>query len=60
MMRVDTHQHLWDLKQFPYSWTEALPPLRRSFRIGDYLAAAEGSGIKTLRPVDVEAVGDWL
>lgn len=45
MMRVDTHQHLWDLKQFPYSWTDDIPPLRRNFLIGDYIAAAEGSGI---------------
>lgn len=45
MHLVDTHQHLWDLKQFPYSWTAGIPALNRSFTIDDYLAAAAGTGI---------------
>ncbi len=42
---IDTHLHLWDLDQFPYSWCAGFPVLNRSFRLDDYLAAAEGTGI---------------
>lgn len=45
MHLVDTHLHLWDLKQFPYSWCAGIPALNRSFLPGDYLAAAAGTGI---------------
>jgi len=46
---VDTHQHLWDLGRFPYSWCAGIPALNRTFALADYLAAAEGAGIvKTL------------
>lgn len=40
MKRIDTHQHLWDLEQLPYSWCAGIPALNRSFRLLDYLAAA--------------------
>ena len=31
-MRIDAHQHFWNLNQFPHSWiTEKLQPLRRHF-----------------------------
>ena len=46
MKRTDTHQHLWDLRQFPYSWCAGLPALNRSFGLDDYLAAAQGGGIE--------------
>ena len=42
MNLVDTHQHLWDLKQFPYSWCSGIPALNRSFLFSDYATAAEG------------------
>jgi predicted TIM-barrel fold metal-dependent hydrolase len=45
MHLVDTHQHLWDLKQFPYSWTAGIPALNRSFVFDDYAAAAIDTGI---------------
>ncbi len=45
MHLVDTHQHLWDTRRFPYSWCAGIPALNRSFLIRDYLAAAEGAGI---------------
>ncbi|BET68336.1 amidohydrolase [Opitutales bacterium ASA1] len=45
MHLVDTHQHLWDLEQLPYSWTDGIEKLRRSFRFDDYLAAAANTGI---------------
>jgi predicted TIM-barrel fold metal-dependent hydrolase len=45
MHLVDTHQHLWNLEQFPYSWCASIPALNRSFLIEDYLAASVGCGI---------------
>ena len=46
MKRIDTHQHLWDLHQFPCSWCANLPALNRSFLLTDYLAAAQETGIE--------------
>ncbi len=45
MHLIDTHQHLWDLRQFPYAWCAGIPALNRSFLPGDYAAAAAGTGI---------------
>ena len=45
MYLVDTHQHLWDLTQYPYTWCAGVPALNRSFRFDDYLAAAAGLDI---------------
>src|SRR5579863_5116443 len=42
---IDTHQHLWDLERFPYSWCASIPPLNRSFRFDDYARASSGLGI---------------
>ena len=53
MQIVDTHQHLWDLDLFRYSWLDSLPQLNRSFRMADYLAAAKGLGI--VKSVHLEA-----
>jgi predicted TIM-barrel fold metal-dependent hydrolase len=50
---IDTHQHLWDLDQFPYSWTANRPQLNRSFRLNDYFEAARG--INVAKSVHVEA-----
>src|SRR4051812_42991286 len=31
-MRIDAHQHFWDLERFPYPWMPPSPsPLRRNF-----------------------------
>ncbi len=46
MRLIDTHQHLWDLAQFPYSWCAGIPALNRSFSLDDYRAAAAGTGIE--------------
>lgn len=50
---VDTHQHLWDLDLFSYSWLESITPLNRSFRMADYLRAAEG--LNVVQSVHLEA-----
>ena len=53
MQIVDTHQHLWDLDLFRYSWLGSLPALNRSFRMSDYLAAAKG--LDVVKSVHLEA-----
>jgi predicted TIM-barrel fold metal-dependent hydrolase len=46
MKLIDTHQHLWDLRQFPYSWCAGIPALNRNFLLDDYLVAARDTGIE--------------
>lgn len=46
MKLIDTHQHLWDLRQLPCSWCADIPMLNRNFLIEDYLAAAKDAGIE--------------
>ena len=53
MKIIDTHQHLWDLDLFTYSWLGRVPSLRRSFRMEDYLRAGEGLHIE--KSVHLEA-----
>ncbi len=50
---IDTHQHLWDLDQFPYSWTNDHPEFRRNFNLDDYMAAT--TGLELVKSVLVEA-----
>jgi predicted TIM-barrel fold metal-dependent hydrolase len=50
---IDTHQHLWELDRFPYSWTKGDAVLGRSFRMADYQAAIEG--LSVVGSVHVEA-----
>jgi len=45
MQIVDTHQHLWDLDLFQYSWLNSVPSLNHSFRMADYLRATEGLNV---------------
>jgi len=53
MQIVDTHQHLWDLDLFHYSWLQSVPALNRSFRMADYMKASEGVGV--VKSVHLEA-----
>jgi predicted TIM-barrel fold metal-dependent hydrolase len=53
MKIIDTHQHLWDLDLFKYSWLDDVASLRRSFRMEDYLEAGEGLEIE--KSVHLEA-----
>ena len=53
MKIIDTHQHLWDLDLFKYSWLDDVPSLRRSFHMTDYLNAGEGLEIE--KSVHLEA-----
>lgn len=53
MKIIDTHQHLWDLKRFEYSWTARNPLFNRSYLVSDYLEATKG--IEIVKSVHVEA-----
>ncbi|HUZ47246.1 MAG TPA: amidohydrolase [Terriglobia bacterium] len=53
MKIIDTHQHLWDMERFRFSWCKEIPKLNRSFRMPDYLAAIRGAGIE--KSIHVEA-----
>jgi predicted TIM-barrel fold metal-dependent hydrolase len=53
MKIIDTHQHLWDLDRFSFSWTKNAPALSRSFRMDDYLEATRG--VELYKSVHLEA-----
>src|SRR5438874_1957540 len=53
MRIIDTHQHLWDLDLYSYSWCNSIPALNRSFRMADYLEAVRGVDLQ--QSVHVEA-----
>jgi predicted TIM-barrel fold metal-dependent hydrolase len=39
---VDTHQHLWNLKQFKLPWVKEGSPLAKNYTLDDYRKATEG------------------
>jgi predicted TIM-barrel fold metal-dependent hydrolase len=53
---VDTHQHLWDLKQFKLPWVTKDSPLAKNFVMKDYLEATRGLNVvkAIYMEVDVE------
>jgi predicted TIM-barrel fold metal-dependent hydrolase len=53
MKIIDTHQHLWDLDLFSYTWCKEIPLLNRSFRLSDYLEATRG--VELYKSVHLEA-----
>ncbi|MDE3178785.1 MAG: amidohydrolase [Acidobacteriota bacterium] len=53
MKIIDTHQHLWDMDLFTFSWCKDVPLLNRSFRMPDYLDAIRGVGVE--KSIHVEA-----
>jgi predicted TIM-barrel fold metal-dependent hydrolase len=53
MKIIDTHQHLWDLNQFSYSWCKQIPILNHSFLMSDYLEAT--TGLDICKSIHVEA-----
>jgi predicted TIM-barrel fold metal-dependent hydrolase len=57
---IDTHQHLWDLDQFSYSWTPSQPALNRSFRLSDYYEATRGLTIAKSVHVEADVDEDFM
>lgn len=50
---VDSHQHLWDLDLFRYSWLSGFAALNHSFRMSDYLEATRD--LHVVKSVHIEA-----
>jgi L-fuconolactonase len=42
---IDTHQHLWDLKQFHLPWVKNGAPLARNYLMSDYFNATRGLNV---------------
>ena len=42
---VDTHQHLWDLKQFSLPWLQGVEALNHNYRMDDYQRETAASGV---------------
>jgi predicted TIM-barrel fold metal-dependent hydrolase len=64
---IDTHQHLWNRKQFKLPWIEKGSPLDRDFLMSDYFKATEGLNVvKTiymevdLDPSQQQAEADYV
>jgi predicted TIM-barrel fold metal-dependent hydrolase len=57
---IDTHQHLWDLAQFPYSWTSSQPALNRNYKLGDYYEATRDLTIAKSVHVEADVDVDFM
>ncbi|OHB60336.1 MAG: hypothetical protein A2167_00255 [Planctomycetes bacterium RBG_13_46_10] len=53
---VDTHQHLWNLRQFRLTWLQPGGELTRDFTMADYEEATEGLGITKAIYMEVAVV----
>jgi L-fuconolactonase len=52
---IDTHQHLWNLKEQNLSWLGGAPEiLKKSYWTAEYLAATEGLGIASAVYMEVD------
>lgn len=63
-MRIDAHQHFWDLDRFPYPWMPPAPsPLRRKFLPEDLQPILERNrfdGSIVVQATTVPGEGPWL
>lgn len=63
-MRIDAHQHFWDLTRFAYPWMPAEPsPLRRNHLPEDLapiLRQNRFDGCVTVQATTVDGEADWL
>jgi len=53
---IDTHQHLWNLRQFSLPWLQPGGELNRDFTMADYKEATEGLGITKAIYMEVAVV----
>lgn len=53
---IDTHQHLWDLRQFRLPWLKSGGELTRDFTMADYEKATEGLAITKAIYMEVAVV----
>ena len=63
-MRIDAHQHFWEVGRYPYSWMpEAPSPLRRNYLPGDLAPILETNrfdGSIAVQAATVSGEVDWL
>ena len=64
-MRLDAHQHFWELARFPYSWMPSDPssPLRRNYRpeqLAEVLARNRFDGSIVVQAATVPGEVAWL
>lgn len=63
-MRVDAHQHYWDLERFPYPWMPKAPsPLRRNYLPGDLQPILDRNGFDgsvVVQAASVPGEAPWL
>src|SRR5262249_45338478 len=64
---LDTHVHVWDLKQFKLPWLKPDAPFARDFLISDYRQATEGCNVRKcvymevdVDPSQKQAEADWI
>jgi len=64
---IDTHVHVWDLKQFKLPWLKPDAPFAKNFLIGDYEKATDGQNVTKCiyMEVDVDvtqkqAEAEWI
>lgn len=58
MQRIDSHHHVWDLRDRPQPWTRDFPALQRSFVIDDLRPALARHDIDATIVVQTVAVAD--
>lgn len=63
-MRIDSHQHFWELDVLPYPWMPPAPnPLRRNYLPPDlkpHLDGARFDGCVTVQAAQVDAEAEWM
>lgn len=64
-MRIDSHQHFWDLTRFPYPWMPSEPnsPLRHNFLpddLGWILEENRFDGSVAVQATTVDGEAEWL
>src|ERR1700752_502353 len=53
---IDTHQHLWDLKEFKLGWVTPDNPLNASYTPVEYAKAIDGLNVVKSVYMEVDAV----
>lgn len=55
---LDTHVHVWDLKQFKLPWLTPDAPFAKNYLISDYVDATKGTGLSKCVYMEVDVAAD--
>src|SRR4051794_2663270 len=55
---IDTHVHLWDLKQFKLPWLKPDAPFAKNHLISDYEEAVKGCNLEKAVYMEVDVAAD--